>query len=245
MDDLIAGDHVGGNGEETAWQMLDQCTAEDIFHNAVDACPTGKRDRGQRVITERADISDGVARRVRRLHRAHPHCEGRRGDRSGARSAEPIDDDPCLSEFFVDTEVCEPSSAATRQHQAKRPAGDSAGQSGDTVVVAAMMRYRLQRIPPTGVGFGHRDQVDGALGIGPIKRFGRMGLIDEDDQSIALRDNISSPQITRAAVGHHQNPVIAAFGPVESFAECFDKFGVIGDVSGCLGGRRDHGDATV
>ena len=107
------------------------------------------------------------------------------------------------------------------------------------------MRNRLQQIPPTGVGFGHGDQVDRALGIGPIESFGRMGLIDQDDQSIALRDNISAPQITRAAVGHHQNPVIAAFGPVERFAECLGKFGVINDVNGFLSGRRDHGDATV
>ncbi len=102
---------------------------------------------------------------------------------------------PCLGEFFVDTEMREPAGAATAQYQTKGPAGDSARQSGNPLVVAGMMRHRLQQIPPTGVRFGRGDQVNRPLGIGPPERFGGMGLIYQDDQSIALSDNISLPEI--------------------------------------------------
>jgi hypothetical protein len=58
------------------------------------------------------------------------------------------------------------------------------------------MRNRLQPIPPTRIRFYRAgDQVDWPVGNNWIDRFRRMGLIHKDQESVALRDNISSPEI--------------------------------------------------
>ena len=70
-----------------------------------------------------------------------------------------------------------------------------------------MMRDRLQQIPPARIRHHvAREQVDRLLRDRCIKRFGRMDSIRDDDESVALRDNISSPDFARVSIGHQQPP---------------------------------------
>lgn len=114
MDDLIAGDHVGGDGEEPSGQMFDQRVAEESLHQTIDASTSREGGYWDRVVAEWVASCDELSRRGDRIPGVHPQRERCGSDCTRTCSAKPIDDDAGFGELLVNTEM--------RQSRAPPPA---------------------------------------------------------------------------------------------------------------------------